>query len=126
VRMPKVRARLDLAQKPLGADCLRHVGPQDLDGHPAMVAHVARFVDAGHPARAHFALDFVTALQARTQRIENFGHGASDRSNWAVVRETVQQSRGVKNESWNRERRATGRLASPRFPLAGRATYSSD
>src|ERR1041384_5755826 len=66
---------LDLAQKPLGAEGLGHLGPQDLDRHRAVMLQVVGEEDERHAAAAQFPVDLVTVGQGGTQGVEYVRHG---------------------------------------------------
>jgi hypothetical protein len=53
----------DLLKKPLGADEIAELGPEDLDGDPAIVLEILGEVDRGHPALPELALDPIAASQ---------------------------------------------------------------
>jgi hypothetical protein len=67
---------LDLAQEALGAERGGEVGPENLDGHLALVTHVEREVHGGHATAANLALDLVAAAEGRAEALELVGHVA--------------------------------------------------
>ena len=74
----------DLAEKPLGADHRRELGPQDLDGDLAVVPQVLGEVDGGHAALAELALDPVAVGERGGEADPGLLHG--DAGNMAVGR----------------------------------------
>src|ERR1051325_2782747 len=64
---------LDLAQEPLGANDGGQLGPEDLDGDPAVVLQVLREIDRGHPALAQLALDRVASREGAGQTALSIG-----------------------------------------------------
>ena len=59
----------DLAQEPVSAHGGGDVGPEDLQGHGALVPQVQGEPDLGHASAAELALDAITALENRLQRV---------------------------------------------------------
>jgi hypothetical protein len=66
----QVRRGLDLLQESLGADHRRELGPQHLEGNPAVVPDVVRQVHGSHAARPELALDAVTVGQGNGQALQ--------------------------------------------------------
>ncbi len=62
-------------EKPIGAEHGRELGPEHLEGDLAVVLHVAREVDRGHPTGAELPLEAVAVGQARAEPLE--AHRAS-------------------------------------------------
>ncbi len=65
VRMLQVRRGLDLAEEPLGADHRRQLGPEHLDGDPALVPDVLGQEHGRHAARANLALEAIAIRERR-------------------------------------------------------------
>jgi hypothetical protein len=59
VRMLEIRRRLDLGEKPLGAEGRGEFGVEDLERDLAIVTDVAREIHGRHAAVADLPLDFV-------------------------------------------------------------------
>ena len=57
-------ASLDLPDKPLGAQRVRQLGMEDLQGDGAVVPEIAGEVDRGHAAAAELALEHVAVTQS--------------------------------------------------------------
>ena len=67
---------LDLAQKALVTEGRGQLGPQHLEGDPAVVPDVVREVHRRHAPGADLALDRVAAGQGRRQGARHVIHGA--------------------------------------------------
>ena len=63
MRVHELRGEPDLAQEALGAQRLRHVGTEDLDGDGAVVAEVVRQVHRRHPAASQLALQAIVLAE---------------------------------------------------------------
>ncbi len=61
--MLEIRGGLDLGQEPLGPENGAELGAQDLERDRAIVPHVVREVDGGHPARAKLAINDVAVCE---------------------------------------------------------------
>src|SRR5262245_62530335 len=72
MRVLQLRGGLDFPQESLDADELRELAVHHLDGDLAIVTHVVRQVDVGHPATADLALDGVSVGERSLQAIEEF------------------------------------------------------
>ena len=72
VRMLQVGRGLDLGEKAVRADHRGELGPEHLDGHPAVVAQVVTEVDRGHAALAQLPLQAVAVGQGSGEAVE--GH----------------------------------------------------
>ena len=57
----------DFAEKPIGADRLRDIGPQNLEGDIAIVAKVVGEVDRGHPAAAELTFYRIGLCERRLE-----------------------------------------------------------
>ena len=55
---------LDLAQEAFGSERLGELGPEHLEGYPALIAVVDRQVDDRHAAAAELALERVATAEA--------------------------------------------------------------
>ena len=73
--MLEVGGDLHFAEETLGAEGGGQVGPEDLDCDLAVVFEVLGQVDRGHPARAEFPLDPVSASEGRCESVLRIGHG---------------------------------------------------
>ena len=71
VRVLQARRRLDLAQESLGAQGRGEIGMQDLERNAALVPHVARDVDGGHPASAEDRVHVIASTDARWKRADH-------------------------------------------------------
>jgi hypothetical protein len=77
VGMLQVGGDLDLGQEALGPDHGRQLGLEHLQRHLALVLHVLRQEDSGHPALAELALDDVAVGQGDLQLLGDLGHTPS-------------------------------------------------
>ena len=75
--MLEIGRGLDLGEEPLGADDRGELGPEHLDGDPAVVLEVLRQVHGGHAARAELPLDPVAVGEGFGQAGERVRHGNS-------------------------------------------------
>ena len=74
VRMLQICRRLDLGQKPLGANRHREFGLEHLDRDLAIVLEVLGEIDGSHATSAKFTLDAVAATQRRAEATEHVTH----------------------------------------------------
>ena len=63
------------ARNRCGAEDGGQLGPEHLERHLAVVAHVVGEVDRGHAALAHLALEAVAVGEGGAQVRERLGHG---------------------------------------------------
>ena len=61
--MVKLRDQPDFPEESLATKLGRHVGPQHLQRHIAVVLQIVREVDCGHPALAQFAVEAIAVAQ---------------------------------------------------------------
>ena len=61
-------ARADFAHEPLGADCGRHFGPQDLDGDVSAMLQIFGEIDRRHPTVTQLPSDAIAVGQCRGER----------------------------------------------------------
>ena len=65
---------LDLAKEPLGSECGREFGAQNLHGHLPVVLHVLGQIDRRHTAGTDFVLDGVAVGESSFQSFEGVRH----------------------------------------------------
>jgi len=65
--MTQLRGELVLAQKALGAECLREIGLEHFDRDIAIVLDVVREIHGGHAAGAEFAFNAIAVGQRRRE-----------------------------------------------------------
>ena len=76
--MRQVGRDLDLAEEPLGPERGGEVGPENLQGHLAVMPHIFGQVDRGHPALTKLTLDGIAAGEGSVEAGDGIGHGGED------------------------------------------------
>ena len=76
VRVLQIGGELDLGEEPLGPDDGGQLGPEHLEGDPAVVAEVLGQIDGGHPAGPDLPVEAVAVGQRRS------GAGSSSSGIW--------------------------------------------
>ena len=69
--MLESRARADLAEKAIGAECGAEVGVEDLDGDVAVMPEVMGEEDGGHAAGADLAVDAIAVAEGVAQALKD-------------------------------------------------------
>ena len=80
VRVVEPGGEPDLPDEPLGAQRVRQLGMEDLQGDGAVVPEIAGEIDRGHAATAELALEHVAVGQGGLEPFE--GLGQRDLSDW--------------------------------------------
>jgi hypothetical protein len=69
MRMGKSGGGLDLAQEAVGAECIREVGVNHLEGHPPPVLQVVGEVNRSHSAAPELAIERIAASQEALEAV---------------------------------------------------------
>lgn len=72
--MLKLRRRLDLGQKPLGAKRSGEIGMQDLDRNVAIMLEIVSEIYRGHAADPDLAGDSISALESSRKSWQDVAH----------------------------------------------------
>jgi hypothetical protein len=65
---------LDFPEEPLGAEHVRQLGPEHLDGHPTVMFEVVGEIDRRHPTVTHFPLDVVSVGKSGDEAARRIRH----------------------------------------------------